>query len=285
MFCGKCGKEVKKGAKFCPNCGEKAVEEKVKEVKKEEKKVEAVKVEPKVEAKKESSGLGIAGMVIGIVSLLLSWLLTLIIIIVPVVGLILSCCAKGKKGFKITGIVTNALAIVACIVLFIVYMATLGSIFGTILDENADEIKNGVKTIEKTTKAYTPVGTWTCVDYYSDSAKTYADDVTKAPAADKTVLYMYADNTYKYGPYSESYKNYYKGTYTYEIELDKNETYRSQGAKFLDVKASITDAMIDGVKQYDKTQMNYEMELLESGNYDTALIMFYSSYNTYYCQR
>ena len=285
MFCSKCGKKVEKGVKFCPSCGEKVVESKVEE-KKEEVKKEVVKVEPVKKAEPTgSNGLGIAGMVIGIVSIVLSFVLSIIIILFPVVGLILSLCSKGKKGIKIAGIITNAVGIVLSISVFIFYMVSFGTALGTFVDEEAPKIEQGIKTVEKTVKSGYPYGTWTCVSYYSTEATNYSDDVTKAPSDSKTVLNLYTDNTFRYGPYSESYKNYYKGTFTYTIETDKNQQYKDKGESFIDIKGTITDAMIDGVKADDKTNMNLEMGLIEADNYDTAAILFYSSYNTYYCQR
>ncbi len=263
MICSKCGKELENNAKFCNSCGSKVEEKKVAEVK-----------EVKKEEPRRSNGLGIAGMVIGIVSIILSFFLTVFILVVPIVGLILSLCSKGKKGFKITGIITNALAIVLSIMLCILYISTLGSLVG------------GLTNIVGTAyKSVSPYGEWTCVNYYGSSAKTYADNVKLAPDADKTILNLKTNDTFVYGPYVDSYKNYYKGNFTYEIETSKNEQYSGQGLSFIDIKAPISDAMIDGKVNTSATEMHLEMELLEKGNYDTALIMFYNSYNTYYCQR
>ena len=284
MFCSKCGKEVEKGVKFCPGCGTKVAETKTEE--KKEVKKEVVKAEPvKQEEPQRSSGLGIAAMVIGIVSFILAWFLNIFIIVIPVVGLILALCAKGKKGFKITGIILNALSLVICVVMFIVSMVTLGRAIGTAVDDSIPQIKEGVKEVQKTVKSGYPYGTWYCVDYYDSEAKNYADNVRLAPSDKKTVLYLYTDNTFKYGPYSESYKNYYKGTFKYTLETEKNEQYKNKNVTFIDVETTINDAMMDGVKNYDATGMHFEMELLGEDDYDTALMLYYNTYNTYYCQR
>ena len=186
MFCSKCGKKVEKGIKFCPSCGEKVVESKVeekKEVKKEVVKAEPVKKEEpvKTNTNQGSSGLGIASMIIGIVSFILSWFLSLFIILIPIAGLILGLCAKGKKGFKITGIVLNALSILIAIVVFIAGLAMLGKGIGTAIEEGGPKLEEGLKTIEKTVKSGYPYVTWTCVSYYSSEATQYSDDITKAP--------------------------------------------------------------------------------------------------------
>ena len=281
MVCSKCGKELKDGIKFCSSCGTK-VEAKV-EPKKETKK--EVKVEPvKTEVSQGSSALGIVSMILGIVSIIFSWILSIFIILVPIAGLILGLCAKGKKGFKITGIILNAVSIAVCIIMFIAGLVAVKEGIKTA----TPEIEKGIKTVEKTVKSVYPYGTWTCVSYYSSEATQYSDDVTKAPADSKTVLNLYTDNSFRYGPYSESYKNYYKGTFKYTVETEKNEHYKSTGESFMDVNATISDAMIDGQKVYDKTAMHFEMELLEVDDNDTAIIGFYDNYsinNIYYCQR
>ena len=272
MFCSKCGKEIEKDTKFCSSCGAK-VEEK-KETKKEVVKEE--KVEVKTEEKPRGNGLGIAGMIIGIVSLILSWLLTLIIFIIPVVGLILSICSKGKKGFKITGIITNALAMVLCIVFFIVYMSSVGSFFGDVFGEIGSAVKSGY-----------PYGTWTCVPYSSLNLYKYDYDNIASNSEDNlTVLTLNTDNTYKYGPKKDSYKNYYKGTFTYDVETDKNEQYKEKGYSFVMIKGPANEYMLDGVSQ-DATDkaINLEMELFKEYNYDKALIIFTNNYNMYMCER
>lgn len=268
MFCSKCGKEVEKGTKFCPGCGEKIEEKKV---------VEATKVETKKEEQPRSKALGVVALVLGIVSIVLAIFLNIFIILIPIVGLILALCFRGKKSLKIAGIVTNAVAMVLAIVLCIVSFYIFGGLLGMFAQDIGHVVKSGY-----------PYGEWTCVNYYGSSAKTYADDVTLAPDKDKTVLNLKSDNSYVYGPKVDAYKNYYKGSFTYTVEVEKNEQYSGQGVSFLDVKAPITSAMIDGVVNTKATEMHFEMELLEKDNYDTAIIGFYDNYsinNIYYCQR
>ena len=145
MECKKCGKKVTKSTKFCTNCGEEVIfEEKkttstkaAKAVKARAEKVEAVKVEePKKEVKKESNGLAIAGMVLGIVGLVFTLILnvaSILIFLLPLLGLIFSIVAKGKKGFKIAGLVTSIIAIileVLFLLLGIFVFSSFMSIFG-----------------------------------------------------------------------------------------------------------------------------------------------------------
>ena len=90
-----------------------------------------------------------------------------------------------------------------------------------------------------------------------------------------------------YRPYVDADKNYYKGTFTYTIETEKNAEYSDKKVKFIDIKAPVTEGMVDGTTLTPSADanMNLEMELFEDYDYDTSLILFYSSYNTYYCQR
>lgn len=291
MFCSKCGKKVDENTKFCPGCGEKVESKKVE-------KVEVAKTTKK-EEKAESNGLGIAGMVIGIVSIILSFFLSVFVLILPIVGLILSCVSKGKKAFKITGIITNILAIVIAFIMIIVGAAILGSTIGGIVDDavnnNQDvindikkDVKEKVDEVEKTVKSEYPYGTWTCLPYSSTNLQQYDyDNIMSNSKEDLTVLKLNLDNSFQYGPYVDSYKNYYKGTFTYDIERDKNEQYKSQGFSFIMIKGPITDAMVDGVKQTTTSEsgIELEMELWNNYNNDKALIMFTNTYNMYFCER
>lgn len=287
MVCNNCGKEIENGTKFCSTCGTK-VEEKVAPVeeKKEEKVVEPVVTETAKPASQGSSALGIVSMVLGIVSIILSWILSIFILVVPIAGLILGICAKGKKGFKITGIILNAISIAVCVIMFFAGLSALGQ--G--LKEAGTEIEKGLKEVGTTVKSGYPYGTWTCVSYDSGSLYSYDyENIKNNSIDDLTVLTLNTDNTYQYGPKKDAYKNYYKGTFTYEIETDKNNDSHniSNGYKFIMVKGPITDAMIDGVKKETtaENRIELEMELFRDYDYDKALIMFTSSYNMYMCER
>ena len=297
MFCSKCGKEIEKNAKFCAGCGEKVTAKK--ETVKAEKVEKEVKVakkveEPKTEVKQESSGAGIAGMVIGIISLLLSW--AIVFILLPVIGLIISLVAKGKKGFKIAGIILNSLAIVVSIILVIVFI-NLGvkgifNLADRVQNDPAiqDTLKETGKEIKKTVKSGYPYGTWTCVPYSSMNLQQYDYEniATGNSKDDLTVLKLNTDRTYQYGPYVDSYKNYYKGTFTYEIETSKNEesNNKANDYKFIMIKGPVNSFMLDGqVQSTADKSLDMEMELFGKYDYDKALIIFTSSYNMYMCER
>ena len=265
MVCNNCGKEIQNGTKFCTNCGTK-VEEKI---------VEPVVTETAKPASQGSSALGIASMVLGIVSIILSWILSIFILVFPIVGLILGICAKGKKGFKITGIILNAISIAVCFIMFFVGLSAIGQ---------------GIKKVGTTVKSSYPYGTWTCVSYDSGTESRYNyEDIKSNNSEDLTVLTLNTDKTYQYGPKKDAYKNYYKGTFTYEIETDKNNDSHniSNGYKFIMIKGPITDAMIDGVKKETtaENRIELEMELFRDYDYDKALIMFTNTYNMYMCER
>lgn len=294
MFCSKCGKKIEDGTKFCPGCGSKA------EAKKETVKAEPVKTVKKEES--ESNGLGIAGMVMGIISIILAFFLSVFILIIPIVGLILSCVAKGKKGFKIAGIITNIVAILLSIIMAIIGIVMVGSLIGgaiqdtindneDIISDIKDEIEDKVDDVKKATKSGYPYGTWTCVPYSSMNLQNYDyDNIKSNNKEDLTVLKLNTDNSFQYGPYVDNYKNYYKGNFTYEIETSKNEQYKSQGYAFIDVDGKILEFKNEGVDQNvpDTARLHFEMELWETYGYDKALIGFYDDYsinNMYFCER
>lgn len=297
MFCSKCGKEIEKGAKFCAGCGEKVTAKKetikAEKVEKEVKEVKKVE-EPKTTATQESSGLGIAGMIIGIISFLLSW--SIVFILLPVVGLILSLCAKGKKGFKITGIILNALSIAISIIILIVCInmgvAGLFSLAEKVENDPTiqETIKETGKEVKKAVKSGYPYGTWTCVPYSSMNLQKYDYEniATGNSKDDLTVLKLNTDRSYQYGPYVDSYKNYYKGTFTYEIETEKNEesNNKANDYKFIMIKGPVNSFMLDGqVQSTTDKSLDMEMELFGQYDYDKALIIFTSSYNMYMCER
>lgn len=280
MICNNCGKEIESGTKFCPGCGTEV---------KEEKKV--VKKEVKVEAApaKKGSGLAIAALILGIVAMVtafipvvnvfLPFILACAAIVLGIIGLV-----KKQGAMALIGLILAAVSIIVAIIMVVVYAYQIGS-------EAGKELEKGLNTVKTTVKSGYPYGTWTCVPYSSTNLQQYDyENIASGNSREKqTVLHLYTDNTYKYGPYTDSYKNYYKGTFTYDIETDKNnEAYnRSNDYKFIMIKGPITDAMIDGVKK-DTTSENrieLEMELFGQYDYDKALIMFTSSYNMYMCER
>lgn len=271
MKCTKCGKEIKKTDTFCQYCGTEQKKEEVKPVaekkttakkttapkaveKKEEVKVEKV---VKEEPKKGSKGLAIAGMILGIVGVIFSLIIGPIAFLLPLLGLIFSLCGQ-KGGFKVTGIITSAIAFVIEIIYLLLSIFVFSSFLG-FLGEYINDYT-------------TPYGEWTCTSYPSSSYKT----------SEETILQLNRDGTFKYGPKEGLDKNYYSGTFTYTSEIDKNEKY--DGRKFFDIKAPVTRFVYNGTdgSTYNKN-LNMEMQILDE--WDSAVIMFYNTYNTYKCYR
>ena len=286
MECKKCGKKVTKGTKFCTNCGEEVIFEEAKKtesktakaVKARAEKVEAVKVEePKKEVKKESNGLAIAGMVLGIVGLVFTLILnvaSILIFLLPLLGLIFSIVAKGKKGFKIAGLVTSIIAIileVLFLLLGIFVFSSFMSIFG--------------EYIGNSSRGEDPHGRWVCAPF-SSSTGGYNTDVNSVDDEDKTVLQLGEDGRYVYGPFLDTDNNHYAGYYTYDIEYDKNEENISNGYKFIEIDGDVDEYINKGIKgsTYNKS-LDMEMELFRDYNYDKAMIIFTNTYNMYICER
>lgn len=276
MKCKKCGKEIKKTDVFCQYCGtkveaEKEVEKKVETKKtttKTAEKVEAVKVEPTGE-KKSGNGLAIAGMVLGIIGIVLSFVFGPFAFLFPLLGLILSLCAK-KCGFKTAGIITSIVGFVIEIVITILAVtlfSSLMAIFGSYIDDYDDDYNYNYNY-----KYASVYGEWTCTPYpesnYSSKEET-------------TLNFKYSGN-FIYGPKGDLDNNHYSGTFTYEKEYEKNAKYTDR--EFIKVTPKVTEAMLDGVKKstYDKS-LNIEMEFIN--DYDEAIIIFENTYNTYHCKK
>lgn len=275
MKCKKCGKEVKKTDVFCQYCGtelkkeEKETKTNVVEKRAEAKKAEKVvveKVKP-TEEKKSGNGLAIAGMVLGIIGIVLSLMIGPFAFLFPLLGLILSLCAKGKSGFKTAGIITSIVGFVLGIIITILSVVLVSSIFSgltSLYDKYNDY------DYDYDYKDETPYGEWTCKPYPSSYG------------SEETTLNLKYSGRYTYGPSDDLDNNYYSGKFTYTSEYDKNIDYTDR--KFLDIKADVDEFKIDGVSQstYGKN-LNMEMELIN--DYDEAIIMFYNTNNTYKCER
>ena len=91
MFCKNCGNKLSADDKFCRECGTKIEAEK------------KVKNETILVSKSNAT----ASLVLGIISLFFG----LFMIPLPIVGLILGICQKGKCGEKIAGIILNSISI------------------------------------------------------------------------------------------------------------------------------------------------------------------------------
>ena len=288
MKCTNCGKEVKKTDKFCQYCGTEvkaeekkttktAVVEKKAETKKTAaKKVEAVKVEePKVEEKKSGNGLAIASMVLGIIGIVFSLILGPVAFILPLLALIFGLCSK-KSGYKTAGIITSIVGFVIEIIIIIIYVLFFSSLFSLIGNyvDNYDYNYNNNYNYDYDYDSYknkTPYGTWKCEPYPSSSSN-----------PEKTTLKFSYTGTFTYGPSDSLYTNYYSGKFTYEDETEKNNKYTDK--YFINIKAPVSEFVMDGVKQ-DATNKNLNMEMQLIDDYDTAVIMFYNTYNTYKCER
>ena len=272
MECKKCGKKINKTDKFCQYCGtEVSKDAVVSEPKSKVEKVVEKKEEPKVETvktaseNKPSKGLAIAGMAVGIVGLLFSLIFGPFAFVLPVVGLILSLCAKGNSGFKTAGIITSIVAFVIEIIITVFGLAFFTSIMGIV----EDEIRDYDYDYNYTYKDRTPYGEWTCVPYPS-----YKYD------AESTTLDLKYSSKYIYGPTKDLDKNYYAGTFTYETDYTTNDDVTLT----LNIKAPVTEFVLDGVNQsiYGKN-LNMKMKLID--DFDSAIVTFDNTNSSYECTR
>ena len=276
-------------AKFCQYCG---TEVKAEE-KKEEKKTATKTVEKKAEVKQENvnkapvqnqgnKGLAIASMVLGIISIIFCWC-GLWAGIFPLLGFIFALCSKSKSGFKIAGLITSIVGFVLQLFITIIAVVFLGALssvydhlrygdYDDIIEKYEDKIDDYYDDDDYTFKYASVYGEWTCTPY---PASDYTND-------EETTLNFKYTGTYIYGPSDDLDNNYYKGSFTYEREYDKNEKYTDR--EFIKVTAPITEFKMNGINQsIENKNLNLEMEFIN--DYDEAIIMFDNTSNTYLCEK
>ncbi len=130
--CSKCGFESE-GNKFCPNCGQKLVDEELN--------LEINEQKTANESSKKGN-FALAGMIIGIVTICL-WFIVYVstacanntdnaasfkytayslLTVSSIVGLVFSCIGvSNKKGFGVPGIITNAVAVLYLLIYWCIY--------------------------------------------------------------------------------------------------------------------------------------------------------------------
>ena len=99
MYCKKCGNKLSKADKFCKECGTKVNEEVTTS--------EGIKIP-------ESRSAAIASLVIGIISFIFGY----IFIPLPIIGLIIGICQKGKHPEKTAGIILNVVSLIFSVLLW-----------------------------------------------------------------------------------------------------------------------------------------------------------------------
>jgi len=95
-------------------------------------------------------------------------------------------------------------------------------------------------------------------------------------------LHLNEDNTFLYGPYGDLANNYVKGTYTYEKE---NKTNASGEYEYymVTLEGSKENFVIDGVSSTKDFNAKADFGITHKDNKKQGVIMFVSTYNTYYC--
>lgn len=276
MFCSNCGTENKKDTKFCVNCG--------KELKKETKK----EVVNNTNNKDES--LGTASMVIGIISLILTFLINLLTLPLSITGLVLGIVNKAKGGKKVSGIVLNAISIGLSFMVFFFIMILGFSFIGQVFDRvfNSPYVKEEINELYDDLKD----------DYYDydDDYKDDEEDLAKeavlgkyncksfdgtGPNGDYIVrLELNKNNSFLWGKYGDTYKNYVKGTYDVD-DLDK--TNYSGNYTYYEVELDGDEFYQDGIEQDEPYESTYEFGITKENGKKQGIIMNTKTQNMYYC--
>ena len=115
MKCPKCDEELKKGVKFCPNCGEKVVDSEKKETAKKTTKKEETKVEEK------TNDFALAGFIVSLVNILCCGAFFWVALGLSIAGLIQINNGQGKgKELAVAGIALSAFELIILIIISII---------------------------------------------------------------------------------------------------------------------------------------------------------------------
>ena len=253
MNCKNCGNPLKENQNFCSACGTKVEEEpaaieQTPVVDQNPQPIEQVQSTTETTAPVNtpvSEGLGTASLVLGIISLILTFVISFFILPVAIIGLVLGIINKRKKGKKIAGIILNAIAIVINVGIILVTLVFVG-LFATAL------------------------GSDKCTNVDGD------------PSNYVVTLHLNEDNTFFYGPYGNTENNYAKGNYTFEDEKKTNATGKYKYF-MVTMKGNKEDFIVDGKPNATDFDSQMEMGVTTVDAKKQAVIMFVSTYNTYYC--
>lgn len=265
MYCPKCGEKNNEGVKFCSKCGA----ELTKEVKDEK-------------IKKE--GLGTASTVLGIISLILSFTCIIFVPIVislplSILGLVLGIVNVAKKGKKFSGIILNSIStIISCIFAFVIAPIILGlGIVGLAINEGTKEGSDTNKffnqlynELDRSTSDNYVEGKYNCKSFDGQGEK---DDYIVHFELNK-------DNTFLWGKYNDTERNYVKGTYTFE---DLKKTNADKSYAYYNIKLNGSDFYENGIKQNDPYESEYEFGITAVSTKKQGILMNTKTYNMYYC--
>ena len=264
MYCPKCGNQNEENVKFCSKCGASLTEEK-KEVKNKE-------------------GLGKASLVIGIISLILSFtciILIPIIISLPlsILGLVLGIVNVAKKGKKFAGIILNVLAIINSFILgFIVAPIILSlGIFAGVASEAS---KEGSDTNKFLNQLYNELDRSTSDNYVAGNYNCKSFDGSGEKGDYIVRFELNENNTFMWGKYNDTSRNYVRGTYTFEDLKKKNG---SGEYSYYNIKLTGSEYYNDGVKQDEPYGSEYEFGITAVDTKKQGILMNVKTYNMYYC--
>ena len=264
MYCPKCGETNSENVKFCSKCGASLTEEK-KEIKNKE-------------------GLGKASLVIGIISLILSLtciILLPIIISLPlsILGLVLGIVNVCKKGKKFVGIILNVLAMLNSLILglFISPIILSLGIFAGIANEAS---KDGSDTNKFLNQLYNELDRGTSDNYVSGKYNCKSFDGTGANGDYIVRLELNDNNTFLWGKYNDTSRNYVKGTYSFK---DLNKKDPSGQYAYYNIKLTGSEYYNNGIKQSEPYASEYEFGITAVATKKQGIIMNTKTYNMYYC--
>lgn len=263
MYCPKCGEKNEEGVKFCSKCGTSMNEAKKEEVKQTN--------------KKGNEGLGVASLVIGIISILFALIFNIWTIFIPIIGLILGIVNKVTGHKKVSGIVLNIIAIVLSIIMFFVWTFIIGLAIGETAKEAS---KDGSDVNKALNQIYNEIDRGTSDNYVAGKYNCKSFDGT-GEKGDYIVRFELNDNnTFMWGKYNDTARNYVRGTYTFEDLKKKNA---SGEYAYYNIKLTGSEYYNEGVKQTEVYASEYEFGITAVGTKKQGILMNTKTYNMYYC--
>lgn len=183
---------------------------------------------------------------------------------------------KSNTGL-IVGIVVGCIVLffVLPIVFFVVFAMSVMNVVDNALesDEFQDAISGIYDELDRTTSDNYVAGTWNCAP--GTGSTDDHDNFT-------TTLELNDDMTFRYGQYGDLRNNHYGGSYTFEDENKKNP---SGDYSYYMVTFDTDEFVMDGEDQ-DTSEVNLskmEMGITRTSEGKSAIMMFVSTYNMYYC--
>ncbi len=257
MFCNNCGSKINDGDKFCNNCGSQ-VESGFSD--------SYVNLSSNNNVGNNNNKFDLVSLIISIVAILLALFGRIYAIPLGVAGIVFGALYKKKSSKKIAGIV---LGIISIVIIGIYVVIGILEIF-----TDSEVLNRLYNELDYSTSDNYVAGTWNCSNF--DGSATVGEYTI--------TMKLNKDNSFVFGEYGDLDSNHAGGTYTYEDEVDKNETVTNEYKYYIiNLNGEMGNYVIDGVKQDRAFQGKFEMGITSVNAQKQAILMNYYTYQMYAC--